>query len=314
MLTEKEKISLYEKISSLEETKSTFNFLLENTTDYIYFKDRNGHFTFASNSFAALTNHNSWKDIVGKNDFDIFPKEHAELYTEGDKCVLLDGKELLSIEEPYSDDKGIIGWVSTSKRPIFNDKHEIVGLFGISRDITKIKELEAELNEQAHYDRLTGLSNRAFFLEQSTLFLNVLKRNQGTIALFFIDLDGFKIINDKYGHKAGDFILQSVSKNLKNHFRKTDIVGRLGGDEFTVLAFFDNEESLNQISKKIIKTINQPIQFENSNLQVGCSIGIASFPTHGDTIEELIFKADKAMYVAKGSGKNTCVFFKEKSV
>ena len=81
-----------------------------------------------------------------------------------------------------------------------------------------------------------------------------------------------------------------------------------------MLALFDNEESLNQISEKIIKTINQPIQSENSNLQVGCSIGIASFPRHGDTIEELIFKADKAMYVAKRSGKNTCVFFKEKSV
>lgn len=304
--------ALLKKLSSLEDVKSNFYSFLENTSDFIYFKDINHSFTFTSNAFAALTNHNNWKDLIGKNDFDIFPEEHAQSYVDKEQPVLSEGKELLAIEEPYYDREGNLCWVSSSKRPIFNDKNEIVGLFGISRDITKIKQLETELSQKANYDDLTGLYNRAFFLDQSCHLLDLAKRNQLDVALFFIDLDGFKLINDTFGHKAGDFVLETVAKRLTELLRKTDIIGRLGGDEFTVISSFDKDAaSLDRIAKKIINSVNQPIQFQSKKLEVGCSVGISSFPDHADNIDELVYKADKAMYQAKNSGKNRSVYFQK---
>ena len=301
---------LYDELVSLKEIEANFIFFLKHTSDYIYFKDINHSFTYASDTFAALTNHSSWRELVGKNDFDIFPEEHAKMYYEREKPIMQEGKELMSVEEPYYDKEGNECWVSSSKKPIYNKKNEIIGLFGISRDITQVKMLKEELTQKAHYDSLTRLFNRAFFLQQSTKYLNLAKRNHQEIALFYIDLDHFKLINDQYGHLAGDSISETVSKRLRKGFRNSDLIGRMGGDEFVLLAFFDGEqESLEKISEHIIEAITRPIQFNDIELEVGCSVGISHFPEHGDTIDALIAKADTAMYVAKKTQRNSSVLF-----
>ena len=295
------------RIYELEEVEKNFLFFLEHTSDYIYFKDAEHRFTYTSNSFARITGHNSWKELVGKTDFDIFPHEHAELYFAKERAVITDGQELVSLEEPYYDPNGKLCWASSSKRPILDDKGNIVGLFGISRDITPIKKLEEQLIQQAHYDGLTKLLNRAFFQQQSEKYIELARRNHNKLAFFFIDLDDFKNINDNFGHEAGDEVLRTVGERLSKCFREADLVGRLGGDEFVVLAMTECDlSSIQSMVEKLFRQIQEPILYRNRILKTNCSIGVSCFPDDGTRFSELIRTADHALYRVKQSGKGNC--------
>lgn len=310
-MTKKDEPALsLDEIEQLSEIKDNFLFFLENTSDYIYFKDRNHRFTYASDMLAKLTDHDNWQQLIGKTDFDIFPLEHAKVYFEKEETVITGGQDLLSIEEPYFNLDGNLCWVSSSKRPIKDSKDNIVGLFGISRDITKVKELETELSIQAHFDPLTTLPNRIYFLEQVEKLLSLAQRNNQTLAFFYIDLDGFKQINDKFGHEAGDTVLTTLSKRFKERLRESDIIGRLGGDEFAMVSFTHcDKESLIQLSSVFVELTHQAIPYHTHQLVLGCSVGIACFPKDADTIHDLMIKSDQAMYVAKQQGKSNSVIF-----
>ena len=299
---------LKNQVSELKEVRDNFIYFFENSSDYIYIKDKEHRFLFLSNALEKITNHDSWQDVVGKTDFDIFPEELAKVYFEEQKMVIEEGKELIGIEEPYYDKNGKQCWVSTNKKPIYSSNGEIIGLIGISRDITKIKELEEELIKKASYDNLTGLLNREVFFQYSSQQLRLLKRNNQASAIIFIDLDQFKPVNDIYGHKAGDYVLVTIAKRLKSNLRDSDIICRFGGDEFVVFTLLDNVKTDTAIvAENILKIISTPILFnENENeIEIGCSIGISHYPKHGDIISTLVKNADKAMYKAKNLGKNT---------
>ncbi len=291
----------------LQTMDKNFQFFLENTSDYIYFKDVQHRFTFASRVFAELTSHNTWQELIGKTDFDVFPQEHAALYFQKERPVITDGKEIIGLEEPYYNLNGELCWVSSSKRPIYNEHGDIVGLFGISRDITRIKQLEMQLSHQANYDALTGLANRASFQQQSEKYIELAKRNRSRLAFFFLDLDDFKVINDQHGHEAGDVVLQEVGGRLKSCFRKSDIVGRLGGDEFVALAITDSSSNqIRTMADHVLDRLKAPIAFQQDVLQVSGSVGIACFPLSGQTFTHLIRRADHALYRAKQRGKQRC--------
>jgi len=296
-------------IEDLEEVKKNFLFFLAHTSDYIYFKDKHHRFTYTSNAFARLAGHENWQTLIGKNDFDIFPLKHAQVYFEKEKPVIQEGKELLGIEEPYYNLDGKLCYVSSSKRPIFDQEGNVTGLFGISRDITKLKELEAELSKRAHYDELTSLCNRYHFLEQAKSLLKLAKRKHQTLACYYIDLDGFKLINDQYGHDAGDIVLITIAQRFQNSLRDSDIIGRIGGDEFVVASLTNGqEEALSSLSTKLLALTNEPIPYRNKQLNLSCSIGIACYPEHGNVIEDLMIKADKAMYQAKKKGSHSVTY------
>lgn len=301
MNQEEENALLLKEISSLKEVESNFYFFLENTSDFIYIKDLNHRFTFASNAFAALTNHSSWRDIVGKNDFEIFPKEHAEIYFELEKTIILDGNELLSVEEPYYDKEGKLCWVSSSKRPIYNEKNEIVGLFGISRDITSHKLYEQKLEELSITDALTQTFNRMGIDNSISSELDRFKRYGRSFGIILADIDYFKNVNDTFGHDVGDIVLQGIAQTLKNNTRSTDIVGRWGGEEFLIICPEVEKDSIYKLAEILRGRIEQS-DFKPAG-KVTCSFG-TTIANKDDDLNSLLKKADSALYEAKESGRN----------
>lgn len=176
---------------------------------------------------------------------------------------------------------------------------------GIVRDITERKRAEKKLTQLALYDQLTGLPNRTNFIEKLEFSLSNARRYKTMLALLFIDLDGFKEVNDTFGHLMGDRLLQEVALRLRSNIRESDTVARLGGDEFTIIINnIQDVEGASGVAEKLIKAINQPVNFDNKTCKVGASIGIAAFPNHACNIDELIKSADSAMYQAKANGKN----------
>ena len=168
-----------------------------------------------------------------------------------------------------------------------------------------------KLDKIAKYDQLTGLANRYLFFNELKLTIKESELTNKPFAVIFIDLDGFKLINDTYGHEIGDMLLQEIAGRIKKNLRKDDLVARIGGDEFTIiLKNIDSEKILADIAKKLIKTINKPVYINDLKLFVGSSIGIY-LNKISTTFEDILSKADIAMYEAKKAGKNTYVFFND---
>jgi len=188
------------------------------------------------------------------------------------------------------------------------------GLFfvGLIQDITERKAAEEKIKKMAHYDHLTDIPNRALFNDRLIQAVSLADRNKQQIALLFIDLDGFKAVNDTLGHKAGDKLLQEVSRRLQECVRDADTVARLGGDEFVVL-MADVNGAVNAAEKAdlIIGSVAAPYPAIDESCRVGCSIGIALYPDDAEGAETLLNKADEAMYVVKKRGKNNHCFFSD---
>ncbi len=420
----------------LEELNLDFVSFLENTSDFIYFKDKDSHFRFCSQTLANITGHTSWRDMVGKHDLEVFPKDTAQIYYEEELPIFREGIPLLNKVDPYYDAAGNPGWVSTSKWPLFDAEGNVIGLFGISRDITESKQaidalresesrfrtlansapvliwmsgldklcnwfnkvwleftghsMEQELDngwtkgvhpedlqrcldtyvtafdarqefvmeyrlrrhdgeyrwltdhgiprfdEQgiflgyigscvdvteshvehvqtqftAQHDPLTHLPNRLLLEDRLQQLLSSAKRDKERAALLFIDLDRFKPINDSHGHDIGDRLLQEVAKRLQACVRESDTVARIGGDEFVILLpMVESPEDAKQVAEKIRAALNQPFNVATLTLHISSSTGVALYPEHGVSNEQLLKNADTAMYWAKESGRNEVLFY-----
>lgn len=177
-------------------------------------------------------------------------------------------------------------------------------------DITAQKAAENELRYMANYDHLTGLPNRALLLERIEQAIARAERKKDNVALFFVDLDRFKKVNDTFGHASGDILLVEIAKRLTEVLRQDDSIARQGGDEFVVLLErFSSPDKLAKIAQKVIDAAEQPIQLKETIVSIGCSIGIAVYPQDGLNATELLKNSDIAMYHAKQSGRNHFQFF-----
>lgn len=180
----------------------------------------------------------------------------------------------------------------------------------IFTDITAQKTAEKELRYLANYDHLTDLPNRSLLLERIKHAMDYSKRISQSIALFFIDLDRFKQVNDSLGHDVGDLLLQEITLRLKKVLRVDDTVARLGGDEFVILLeSYSSNAHLGKIAQKIINIVGEPLKLNENVVSVGASIGIALYPDDAANSDELLKNADVAMYHAKQLGRNTFQFF-----
>ncbi|MFO1436324.1 MAG: EAL domain-containing protein [Gammaproteobacteria bacterium] len=179
----------------------------------------------------------------------------------------------------------------------------------IAADITQDKRAEEQIKQLAYYDALTGVPNRVLLQDRAKRELAQAHRAGTEIALFFVDLDRFKNINDSLGHVMGDRLLQELANRLRATVRDTDTVCRLGGDEFLLLFSIDGINSAARIAQKLLSAIGEPFQIDNHSLRITPSIGISLYPKDGSSFEELLKNADVAMYKAKESGRNTFNFF-----
>lgn len=180
----------------------------------------------------------------------------------------------------------------------------------LRREIVRRENVEQELIQLAHHDPLTGLPNRRLFEELSEAAIVQAKRNRIRQALLFIDIDGFKDVNDTWGHKTGDHLLIKIGDILHDSVRESDLLARIGGDEFVVHLCSDTDtDDAAAIAAKIIRRLSQPFDIDGHRVHIGASIGIAIYPSHGADIFSLLRYADMAMYTAKSEGKNTYRFF-----
>ena len=177
------------------------------------------------------------------------------------------------------------------------------------------KRLQDQLIHLAHHDPLTNLPNRSFFEEIAKKSIARSERDASGFSLLFIDLDKFKPVNDTYGHGVGDQLLKQVAERLKKRIRTSDTVARIGGDEFLILLEQTNDVSNARIiANEILESLSQVFEIEEHKVRISCSIGIALFPSHGNTLDELITASDHAMYAAKESGRSGIVIAETNSL
>ena len=186
-----------------------------------------------------------------------------------------------------------------------NPAGEVIGFTGTGRDISESIKAAALLQHMAHYDKLTDLPNRVLFSDRLQQALSTANRDKERMALMFIDLDRFKHINDSFGHHVGDLLLQEATQRMLACVRESDTVARIGGDEFMVLLpAIEKQEYAMMVAEKIRYALCQPLYLAGNIVCISSSLGIAIFPDHGVSEEELIKHADDAMYAAKQAGRN----------
>lgn len=174
----------------------------------------------------------------------------------------------------------------------------------LSREIQRRKEVEENLKHLAHHDSLTKLPNRLLLNDRLDHLLFQSSRHGRKGAVLFIDLNGFKKINDEYGHDNGDLLLRLAARRLTENLRQEDTIARYGGDEFVVLTEFEDDQSASTLAEKIISLFERDFELEDKTVKLGCSIGVSLFPQHATDAEELLKNADEAMYEAKNLGYN----------
>lgn len=418
------------------ELNRDFVSFLDNTSDFIYFKDKDSRFRFASQTLANITGYANWRDMIGKHDLEVFPPETAKIYYEEELPIFQGGTPLLNQVDPYFDAAGNKGWVSTNKWPLFDADGKVEGLFGISRDITvhklneeklelaasvfhnsregititstdgtiidvneaftqitgysrdevlgqnprilasgrhtkahytsmwesvikkghwfgeiwnrrksgevyaemltistvrnaqgepqhyvalfsditTAKEHEQQLEHIAHFDALTNLPNRVLLADRLKQSMLQAQRRAQRLAVVYLDLDGFKAINDKHGHEAGDHMLMVLAVRMKAALREGDTLARIGGDEFVaVLVDLVDASASMPMLNRLLAAASEPVQWNTAVLQVSASLGVTLYPQDEELdADQLQRQADQAMYQAKVLGKNGYHFFDAK--
>jgi diguanylate cyclase (GGDEF)-like protein/PAS domain S-box-containing protein len=298
--------ALVTNISRLREADAAIRLsasVFEATTEGIMVTDTAATIISVNPAFTALTGYSSQESIgqnarilkSGRHDADFFAGMFAQLHT-----------NRLWAGEVWSKRKDGSMYLSRlSVSAICDETGEVSRYVGVCADITQQWEKEQRVQHLALHDGLTGLPNRLLLTERVVQLTGMAAREPRHIALMFLDLDGFKSVNDRLGHGIGDCVLKAVSTRLLGLVRPSDTVARLGGDEFVIL--LDNPESRDSvamIASRVIESVNAPMDFDGIGAHVGTSIGITFFAEGMPSPDALLKSADDAMYAAKASGKN----------
>ena len=222
----------------------------------------------------------------------------------------LNGTGNLDIEYRVAWADGSFRWLRTKGDALLDLEGEPIKVLWVSEDVSQRKDMDARVRFLAHHDLLTGLPNRTLFQDRLQQALAAAKRMQSRVALLFIDLDRFKYVNDSFGHRAGDILLQTVAARLRNCVRETDTVCRHAGDEYLiVLSALREPTEAALVADKVLRIFDETFVLESHEIQISASVGISVYPDDGHTMEDLIRNADAAMYHSKKSGRNRFEFF-----
>jgi diguanylate cyclase (GGDEF)-like protein/PAS domain S-box-containing protein len=311
--------------SQLKESEELHRFIVNSSPDLVYILDRNGCFTFLNSRLESMLGF-AKDELIGKHYSELVDDDDLEvarnLFNErrtGDRAIK--NVELRLRSRRPRKGSGLVRnlsvWTELTAMGIYADTNErtrenFVGSYGTARDISERKEAEELIAFQAYHDLLTHLPNRALLKDRLSLAITHARRNKRKIAVMFLDLDRFKLVNDTLGHTMGDRLLKAVATRLQSCLRQGDTLSRFGGDEFTLLLpEVRTKDDVVVIAGKILDRLNQPFIIDGHELFVGASIGVAMYPEAGDSVEALIQNADIAMYHIKGRGKNGYQFFSD---
>ncbi len=285
--------------------------MLANPGERFFFKDRDSRFLLVSAGWlAAVGRGRTLDDVIGKTDFDIAEHDQAMVAFEDEQRVIATGEPMpIRVERDWIEGHPN-AWVSTSKVPLLDERGEIVGTWGIARDVTGQVEAEHALEHQALHDSTTGLANRVLLMDRLAQALIACERRGGRVALLFADLDDFKEINDRLGHEAGDQVLAEIGRRLTKAARRGDTIARFGGDEFVVLASgLTSDADLQLIGERLVRAVRAPMSVSGHDLMVTASLGAIVTSDPQAEPAELLRQADHALYGAKRGGRNRMQVF-----
>ena len=314
--------------AQLENSEKMYRYLVDSSPDIIYTLNHDGRFTFINERAYQLLGYKR-DDLIGQHYSILVHEEDLERarYVFNERRV--DERASRNVELRLKCHAGNSRTNDDHERT-FNTtlmtislnaigmhvpdqevrRLEFFGTYGVARDITDRKRAEEVISYQAYHDILTDLPNRILFKDRLGLAVIQAKRKQTELAVMFIDLDRFKLVNDTLGHVKGDELLQQVAGRLRECLRKGDTLARQGGDEFTiVLPELRERDDARIIADKFLDCLQKPFDLDGHQVHISASIGIAIYPSHGESIDELLRHADIAMYQVKGQGKNGHAFY-----
>lgn len=242
-------------------------------------------------------------EALGRTDLELFPAEIAQQFRVHDLEVLQTGSTV-EREEHLQTTAGE-HWLLAVKFPLRNDEGNITAICGVLSDITQRKRAEERIRHLANHDHLTNLPSMRLARDRLEMSIHHARREKRAACVMFIDLDGFKSVNDSCGHDAGDALLKELAQRMSSRLRHTDTVARIGGDEFLLIAGgLHGIDDARFIANKVLEDLRRPFMLDGVEVSVSASIGIALFPNHGEAVDQLIKEADGAMYRVKKSRKN----------
>ncbi len=307
----------------LEESENLHKFIVNNSPDMIYLLDQDGHFAFVNDRIETLLGYKR-EEILGKHFSKLILEDDIDQATytfnerrTGDRATRSSELRLRckdSDSPRYFDSRSV--QIELSSIGIYSltddNSKEFVGTYGVARDISERKQAEELIKYQLFHDLLTNLPNRTLFRDRLNMAMAQSKRSGKKLAILYLDMDRFKIINDSLGHFVGDELLKTVAQRLRSELREADTLARVGGDEFNLLIPEINDiQDARNLAQKILNMTTAPFVINNEEIHISFSIGIAIYPQDGDTKDTLIKNADIAMYKVKSTSKNGYAFYAE---
>lgn len=296
--------------ASLKKAESRYRSIFENAIEGIFQSTLDGQYLVANPALAAIYGYESSAALISalnniQHQLYVLPTRRDEFVKE----ITTKGKVHNFQSQIYRKDKSII-WISENARLVYDKDNQPIYYEGTVEDITELKNHAVEIEYQATHDNLTGLPNRYILNDRLQQSINFASRYSTKLAIVFVDLDQFKLINDSMGHSVGDQLLVSVSKRISNNVRDIDTVVRLGGDEFVIL--IPNVQTRQDIELSLGRLLNHmsaPLNINDFNFSITCSMGISVYPDDGKDPDTLLKNADSAMFKAKHTGRNNFQFF-----
>ncbi len=285
--------------------------LLDNFPFHVWLKDVDGRYLAVNRSLADSMGLSGPEAAVGRTDAQLRDPLQAAALRRVDQQVMHSRQTSVVEQLVPGTGQEAPRWLEIYNAPMPGDDGAVLGTVGFARDISESKQAQEEIRQLALYDALTQLPNRRLLRERLALAIMQARRDQKRLALLFIDLDGFKPVNDKLGHAVGDLLLQAAARRMHDCVREADTVARIGGDEFVVLLNrIDHQDDALAVAEKVRHSLNQPFELDGGHVvSISSSAGVAVFPDHGADEPTLSEHADRAMYQAKAQGRNRVVLF-----
>jgi diguanylate cyclase (GGDEF)-like protein/PAS domain S-box-containing protein len=294
---------LKEAEDALRESEARYRLMAENSTDLISRHAPDGTYLYASPASMPLLGYIP-EELLGQKPSTLCHPDDLQAIEEC-MAAIVGGKESCSVTFRMRKSDDSYAWLETTSRAVRDEESAIREIISVSRDVTERRLTEEQVEYQAYHDPLTNLPNRVLFRDRIGVALAHARRLREPVAVLFLDLDDFKLVNDTFGHSVGDHLLQRLAGRLRAALREEDTVARMGGDEFTILlSDLNGEQQAAKVARKLLETIALPLHVDQHELFVTASIGIAMFPTDGEDAETLLKNADSAMYRAKELGRN----------